>query len=112
MNEDKKTPPSDLLTCLGIQIDIPNATVSIDPDKLHSIFQECIKTSYKKFITKTGLQSLIGKLIYIHKCVSPASAFINPMLGLLRTSKNTKRIRLTTEFFSDLEWFFLISPPH
>ena len=110
MNEDKKTPPSDLLTCLGIQIDIPNATVSIDPYKLHSIFQECIKTNYKKFITKKGLQSLIGKLIYIHKCVAPARAFINRMLGHLRSSKNTKRIRLTSEFFSDLEWFLKFLP--
>ena len=34
MNVDKKTPKSEILTCLGIQIDIPNSTVSIDPDKL------------------------------------------------------------------------------
>ena len=110
MNEDKKTPPSQLITCLGIQIDIPNATISIDPNKPQSIFQECVKTSHKKFITKKGLQSLISKLIYIHKCVSPARAFMNRMLGLLRSSKNTKRIRLKAEFFSDLEWFLKFLP--
>ena len=64
MNVDKKIPPSQVMTCLGIQIDIPNSTISIDPDKLHSIYQECVKTSNKKYLTKKGLQSLIGKLIY------------------------------------------------
>ena len=78
--------------------------VSIDPDKLHAIHQECIKTNSKKYLTKKGLQSLIGKLIHIHKCASPARAFINCMLALLRSSTNRNRINLT-EFFSDLSWF-------
>ena len=36
MNTDKKTPPSEVITCLGIQIDIPGAAISIDPEKLHT----------------------------------------------------------------------------
>ena len=86
-------------------MDIPNSTISIDPDKLHSIYQECVKTSSKKYLAKKGLQSLIGKLIYIHKCVVPARAFNNRMLALLRSSTNSNRIKLTTELFSDLSWF-------
>ena len=30
MNVAKKTPPSEVITCLGIQIDIPNSRVSIE----------------------------------------------------------------------------------
>ena len=110
MNPGKKTPPSEVITCLGIQIDIPKATISIDPEKLRAIYLECFGTQHKKYITKKGLQSLIGKLIYIHKCVAPARIFINRILGLLRESTNRNRIKLTKEFFADLQWFVKFLP--
>ena len=37
-NQDKQTPPSRALTCLGIKIDLDHNTLSIDPDKLASIY--------------------------------------------------------------------------
>ena len=43
MNADKKTLPAEVITCLGIQIDIPKATISIDPEKLH-IYLKCLGT--------------------------------------------------------------------
>ena len=47
----------------------------------------------------------MGKLIYIHKCVHPARIFINRILDLFRTNSHKKRIRLTPQFYQDLEWF-------
>ena len=105
MNLDKKTPPTKSLTCLGISIDIEANILSIDNAKLVTIYEECIRVSGKKYLTKKSFQSLLGKLIYIHKCVAPARIFINRMLALFRENVHKKRIKLTQEFFQDLLWF-------
>ena len=87
MNADKKTPPSEVITCLGTQIDIPNAAISIKPDKLHTIYLECLSSQHKKYLTKKDLQSLIGKLICIH-----TGSWPHRILVLLRYSTNRKKI--------------------
>ena len=43
-NPEKQTPPCRALTCLGIRINIDANTLSIDPQKLHSIHTECRQT--------------------------------------------------------------------
>ena len=110
MNSNKITPPCKVLTYLGIQIDIKNSTLSIEPTKLTSIHQECIHIASKKFISKKTFQSLLGKLIYIHKCVVPSRIFINRMLDLFRKVIHKKKIKLTKEFFQDLAWFQAFLP--
>ena len=46
MNIDKRTPPSKVLTCLGISINIENNTLSIDRDKLFTIHEECLQVAH------------------------------------------------------------------
>ena len=105
INKDKLNPPSDALTCLGIRINIPKSSLSIDPYKLTVIHQECLHVGTKKFLSKKSFQSLMGKLIYLHKCVHPARFFINRILDLLRSNSHKKRIPLTPQFYQYLEWF-------
>ena len=59
-NPDKQTSPCRKLTCLGIQIDLDANTLSIHPEKLHSIHAECLTTSSKRQLTKTAFQSLLA----------------------------------------------------
>ena len=58
-------------------------------------------------VKKTQLQSLLGSLLYICKCVKPVGVFLNCMLNLLRDSTNNDTIFLSKEFFKDLNWFSL-----
>ena len=102
MNPDKRVPPSKVLTCLGIQVDIVNSSLSIDQAKLHAIHNECLQVVNKKYLSKKKFQSLLGKLIYSHKYVMPARTFVNRILQLFRDNTGKKRIRLTTEFFKDI----------
>ena len=44
-------------------------------------------------------------LLYVHKCVKPARAFLNRMLALLRSGHAAQKITLTPEFKRDLKWF-------
>ena len=56
MNPDKCVPPSKVLTCLGIQVDIVNSSLSIDQAKLHAIHNECFQVVNKKYLSKRCFQ--------------------------------------------------------
>ena len=89
LNCDKLTPPppppTKRLTCLGIDINIDNNTMSISEDKLQSI-QECVRVSTQEWLSKRAYQSLLGKLLYIQKCVKPSRIFLNRILVLYRAN--------------------------
>ena len=101
----KLCPPSTKVICLGIMFDTVNRSISIPDNKLQEICQTCNEWSEKRIVTKNELQSLLGLLLYITKCVRPARYFLNRMLQLLRDSHNDQNICLTAEFFKDLRWF-------
>ena len=64
----------------------------------------------KKLYTKRQLQSLLGNLLYIHKCVKPARIFLNHMLQVLRNDHGNTRITLDHHFHRDLRWFQAVLP--
>ena len=74
-------------------------------DKLGQIMQVCEEWSDKRICTKNQLQSLLGLLLYVSKCVKPARYFLNRMLQLLRDNFDKNRIKVTSEFIKDLTWF-------
>ena len=104
MKPHKRVSPTKALSCLGINIDIAHNIFRIDSNKLRAIYDECCMVRYKKKLNKKGMQSLLGKLIYIHKCVKPASIFINRILHLFRTSTG-RTISLSESFYQDIDWF-------
>ena len=91
--------------CLGILVNSVNRTISIPDEKLKEIVEICQVWCSKTTCTKTRLQSLLGSLLYITKCVRPARFFLNRMLQVLRDGHALKHIHLTTEFHRDLNWF-------
>ena len=112
MNPQKKTPPCRFFTCLGITINIDAATLQIEKSKIQAIYAACLQFSHKQFLSKKTCQSLIGKLIYVHKCVQPAQIFINHILALFRTDAHQKHIKLNKEFFKDIQWFLTFLPSY
>ena len=62
----------------------------------------CKNWANKTYCSKTDLQSLLGSLLYITKCVNPARVFLNRMLHLLRSMTNMTKILPTPEFFKNL----------
>ena len=110
MNKDKCTPPSRVQTCLGITIDLDNNSFSIEKGKLEEIYKECIYVRAKQYLTCRQFQSLLGKIIYLHKCIKPARIFINRILSVFRAHPLVRKIKLTEEFFKDIEWFIAFLP--
>ena len=97
ISDSRLVAPSTKVVCLGVLIDTENGTVSIPPDKLRQINDTVRHWSQRTTCTKRQLQSLLGLLLYVHKCVKPARAFLNRMLALLRAGHASQKIHLTTE---------------
>ena len=101
----KLHPPDTQVVCLGILFDTVNRTISILPEKLQEIIQTCKVWSNKRSCKKNQLQSLLGSLLYITKCVRHARYFLNHMLQVLRDHADSSRVLLDTKFHKDLNWF-------
>ena len=72
------------MICLGILVDSQVRTMSVPPEKLKCITDMCHEWQNKKVCSKRQLQSLLGSLLFISKCVRPARVFLNRMLEFLR----------------------------
>ena len=78
--------------CLGVLINTEEGTVSIPPDKLYQISDTVHQWLSRASCTKHQLQSIFGLLLYVHKCVKPAHAFLNRMLAILRSSYDSQKL--------------------
>ena len=105
INQEKVSTPVTRLTCLGIDIDAKSGILRIPKDKLQQIKSICQHWTTKGSATKQQLQSLVGHLIYLHKCITPARLFVNRVLMTLRNAPCTGRIFLDEAFYRDIAWF-------
>ena len=80
--------------------------IRVTDDRVVEIRSIVPKWLYKKSTTKRKLQSLIGKLQFVGKCVKPSNIFISRVLVLLRGLKySNHKGRLNTEFIKDIQWW-------
>ena len=98
-------PPATSVTCLGVEINTVTGTIAIPANKLRQISDTVKDWTHRKTCSRRQLQSLLGHLLYIHKCVKPAHYFLNRMLQTLRSSYGHTSIKLDPEFHRDLRWF-------
>ena len=103
INPKKVVPPTRVLTCMGICVDVDARQLTIPHEKILEIVDTCRLFLTRSYVTKRQLQSLLGRLLYIHRCVHAARIFVNRLLNNLR--KATGRIVLNDEMKQDLSWF-------
>ena len=101
----KLVEPTTKVTCLGVEVNTEEFTISVPHEKLANIMSMCNKWSRKSHCTKKELQSLLGCLLYISKCVKTSRTFLNRMLDTLRAHFGKENISLDIEFHRDLNWF-------
>ena len=101
---DKAQPPSQRVKWLGINIDAKAMTLSIPDNKLATILTQ-VKTVYATDrITKKQLQSLLGYLLFVAKCVRPTRTFVSRLLEALRGATKGYII-IDSAIRADLSWF-------
>ena len=101
---DKSQPPSTCIRWLGIQVDSRAGTLSVLNDKLTDIKSILTKFVKRRSVTRKMLQSLLGKLLHIAKCIRPARLFIARLLDELRGPPRMF-INMNSSMKSDLRWF-------
>ena len=105
ISKNKLVEPTTKATCLGVELDTEKLTIAVPQDKLNDIRQECKQWLCKKSCNKRQLQSLLGKLLYVTKCVRASRPFLNRMLDTLRAAHKQDTIVIDCEFRRDLNWF-------
>ena len=105
VSDKKLIAPCTKVVCLGVEIDAFAKTISIPCEKMECIQEMVQDWCLKKICSRQQLQSLLGYLLYIHKCVKPARVFVNRMLELLGANYDKKTITLSHDFKRDLRWF-------
>ena len=93
------------VTCLGIVVNTTDFTVSIPDKKLLEVKNMCINWKNKKTCTKRELQSLLGSLLYVSKCVKYSRFFLNRLLQTLRDNHKKKYFKLDQNLQKDIAWF-------
>lgn len=101
---DKRQGPSKVVTWLGIQIDAQSMTLSIPQEKINEVMVSVNKALGCKTISLRHLQSLLGKLLHIAKCIRPARVFVSRLLDALR-NMTRKFTKISHEMRCDLLWF-------
>ena len=105
----KLVAPTHETICLGICINTRDQTVSIPTDKQREILVKCQDMITKKSVTKTKFQSLIGSLMFVHKCIRSSRTFTNRLLENLRNCED-KFVKITPDVIRDISWFLEFMP--
>ena len=105
LNDKKVFAPCKILSIMGIVVDIEARTFSITDEKMLEMSHSCIEFFLRDRFTKRELQSLLGKLLYVSRCVAVSCRFLNRMLHSLRLNHKSRDIYPDTEFCMDLLWF-------
>lgn len=101
---DKCQPPDTSVTWLGVDIDSINMSISIPESKLDEVKSSVRGALRCRSMSKSHLQSVLGRLLHVAKCVRPARLFVSRLLEALR-SMTRPYIRVSSEMKRDLSWF-------
>lgn len=101
---DKIQSPSNICTFLGIEIDLVTRRTKIPMKKLVAFRETLREVKGKSMITRAQLQSIIGSVNHVAKCVWGARLFMNRLLSCLRECSE-RFVHVDAEILADLEWF-------
>jgi hypothetical protein len=105
---EKACRPSTEMEFLGVQFSVTEMSMSVTPDRLNEILQLVDEWLNKSRATKRQLQSLIGKLQFVAKCVRAGRIFISRLLHILPSlKKQHHHFHVNKQFKKDLLWWKL-----
>ena len=79
--------PSSRCNCICVIVDTQNATFTVPQVKFQEVMDKYKDTLGKVNLRKQQLQSIIGSLLFVPKCVSTTGYFVNMLLHALREAK-------------------------
>ena len=104
-SEEKAREPSTRMSFLGVQFDTVRSTLEVTEDRLVEIKALLEVWTRKRVMIRNELESLIGKLMFISKCVRSARVFMSRMLNGLRELPNGVSVTVDDDLRLDLRWW-------
>ena len=104
----KAHPPSTLMPYLGIMFNTITMRMSIPPEKVAEVREDISLWVKKSSASKKLLQQLLGKLLWVSKCVRFSRGFIGRLLSQLQQMHNlpdNKKVKLTEGSRKDIAWW-------
>lgn len=105
---EKACPPSTTMTFLGIEVDSINMEVRVTPERLHALPTMLVTWLTRESATLRELQSLVGQLVFVSKCVRPGRLFVARLLEKMRSGDRERSdavIALDAKFQKDIQWW-------
>jgi len=103
---DKSVAPAIEVEFLGILFNTDRQMAEVTPDPLLQITELIGFWLGLKSATKRELQSLVGKLNFVCKCVLSSRVFISRMLAvLIMLKRQNYRFKIKAEFRADFVWW-------
>ena len=107
-SSDKAHPPATKMPYLGITFDTIKMEMSIPPEKVAELRDDISLWKKKTFATKKNLQQILGKLLWVTKCVKFSRGFIGRLLTQLQemhSMPDNKRMKLSHGGRQDIIWW-------
>ena len=98
-SKSKACPPTTHATCLGVEFETLAMTKSVHPERLIEIQELLRQWSSKTKATKRELQSLLGKLSFVSKCVQNSCIFLMRIIDLLKPNVSQNMIGKSRRVF-------------
>lgn len=98
--------PSTTCTFLGVEIDSVRMSMSLPTDKMCKLVNELSFFQTRTRATVKQLRRLFGILAYASRVIRGGRTFSRQVIDLLKgLSPSVSRIRLSTQFRRELEWW-------
>ena len=103
---DKSVSPCQILTYLGVEFDSVKLEMRINSTKCHELNNELQKWSRKTVATKTDLQSILGKLLWVSRAVKYSRCFVLRIIAeVKKLTFQSQKITLSNEVRKDFLWW-------
>ena len=93
---------------LGVTFNTITMTMSVPPEKIQELREELSLWVKRKTASKKSIQSLLGKLFWVSRCVRFSRGFMGRLLGHLREihdSPDNKKLKLPEFCQEDIKWW-------
>ena len=107
---DKKTPPNTIMLFIGVWFNSWKLTMEVDPAKLQRLEKELPSWLSRQKASRKEVESLVGFLGFVAKCVRPARVFLARMLDELRSMPGHGQVHLSSDFKQDVYWWVHFMP--
>ena len=102
---DKVVPPTTKLEFLGIMFNSATLTMEVTPDRLNEIKEELKTWLTRTSATRKEVESLIGKLQFMSKCVKAGRIFLARLISWIRGMNRSRKYLIPQEARKDIAWW-------